>query len=73
MITPGRGGDLDNPILGKPEIVDPSADMQAGRPALPPAGQGGGIEAQRRNQFPEKLIGDRLARLRVLLLLYGFS
>ena len=48
-------------------------DVQPGRPALPPAGQGVGLEAQRVEQVPENLIGNRLARLRALLLLYWFT
>jgi len=48
--------------------------MLARRPALPPAGQGGGIESQRPEKLPEKFIGDGLARSRaLLLLLYWFT
>ena len=66
----GRGDDFR---LGQTQFVAPALDVQPGRPALPPAGQGGGIEAQRRDQLSENLIGNRLARLRALLLLYWFT
>jgi hypothetical protein len=66
----GRSDDLR---LGQPQFVAPALDVQPGRPALPPAGQGGGVEAQRVEQIPENLIGNRLARLRALLLLYWFT
>jgi hypothetical protein len=66
----GRGDDLR---LGQAQLVTPALDMQPGRPALPPAGQGGGVEAECREQLPENLIGYARARLRALLLLYWFS
>ena len=66
----GRGDDLR---LAQPQFVAPALDVQPGRPALPPAGQGGGVEAQRVEQFSENLIGNALARLRALLLLYWFT
>ena len=58
---------------GEPQLVAPTLDVQPGWPALPPARQGGCIEAQRVEQLAEKLIRDRRARLRVLLLLYWFT
>ena len=66
----GSGDDLR---LGQPQLVAPALDVQPGRPALPPAGQGDGVEAQRLKQIPEDLIGNRSARLRALLLLYWFT
>jgi len=66
----GRGDDLR---LGQPQFVAPALDVQPGWPALPPTGQGGGVEAQRIEQLTENLIGNRLARLRALLLLYWFT
>jgi hypothetical protein len=36
MIGPALGGDLDDPILSQPEIIDPALDVQLGGPALPP-------------------------------------
>jgi hypothetical protein len=49
----GRGDDLR---LGQPQLVAPALDVQPWRPALPPAGQGGWVEAQRCQQIPENLI-----------------
>ena len=66
-------GHLDDVHLAEPELIPPALDVQTGWPALPPPGQGGRIEAQRREQVPEKPIRDALARLRALLLLYWFS
>ena len=66
----GRG---DNLRLGQAKLVAPALDVQPGRPALPPAGQGGGVEAQRCQQVPENFLGNAFARLRALLLLYWFT
>ena len=65
-----RGDDLR---LGQAQLVPPALDVQPGWPALPPAGQGVGVEAECCEQVPENLIGNRLARLRALLLLYWFT
>ena len=72
FLTAGLGGS-DDLRLGQAKFVAPALDVQPRRPALPPAGQGGGIEAQRCQQFPENLIGYACARLRALLLLYWFT
>ena len=61
---------IDDRSLVEAQIVAPAANMLAGWPALPPAGQGGGVEAQRLEQLFEKIIRNGLARLRALLLLY---
>jgi hypothetical protein len=66
-------GDCDDLRLAEPQLVTPALDVEAWRPALPPAGEGAGVEAQRCEQVPEEFLGDRLARLRVLLLLYWFT
>jgi len=50
---PGHGEDC---LRLKPEIVVPAPDMLASRPALPPAGQRGGVEAQRSEQLFKKTI-----------------
>ena len=74
MISPGLDGDLDDPLPRQPDIVNPTANMGAGWPTLPPGGQGGvGGEAQRCEQFGEEPIKFGLTRLRVLLLLYWFT
>jgi hypothetical protein len=73
MIAPGLGGYLKDPILGQPEVIDPSPNVQLRWPALPPAGQGVGVEAQRQKQLCKELIKIGIARLRVLLLLYWFT
>jgi hypothetical protein len=58
--------------------VSPSSSRQrwtcsrGGQPCHQP-GRAVGIEAQRVEHFPEKLIGNRRARLRALLLLYWFT
>ena len=68
-----RLGGSDDFRLGQAQFVAPALDVQPGGPALPPAGQSGGVQAQRCQQVPENLIGNRLARLRALLLLYWFT
>ena len=73
MLIAGGLGRSDNLRLGQAQLVAPALDVQPGRPALPPAGQGGGVEAQRAEQVPENLIGYAFARLRALLLLYWFT
>ena len=73
MIAPRCLGHGKDRVFVEAQIVTPAPDMLAGRPALPPAGQGSGVQAQRPEQFPEKLLGDGLARLRALLLLYWFT
>jgi len=70
VILPGPARDVEDLIFAKTQIVAPAADMLAGRPALPPTGQSGGVEAQRAEQFREKIIRNR--RARALLLLYWF-
>ena len=72
FLTAGLGGG-DDLGLGQPQLVAPALDVQPGRPAFPPAGQGVGVEAQRVQQVPKNRIGNRLARLRALRLLYGFT
>jgi hypothetical protein len=73
MIGPALGGDLDDPVLGHPEIIDPALDVQLGWPALPPGGQRGvGFEAQRAERLSKEPIKLGISRLRVLLLLYWF-
>ena len=72
FLAAGFGGS-DDLCLGQPQFVTPALDVQPRRPALPPAGQSDGVEAQRCQQLPENLIGNRLARLRALLLLYWFT
>ena len=57
MLLAGDFGRSDDFCLGQPQFVAPALDMQAGRPTLPPAGQGGGVEAQRVEQIPENFIG----------------
>jgi hypothetical protein len=67
-------GNLNDPILGKPEIFDPTAYMLLGRPALPPGGQGRvGLKAERTEQRGKEPIKIGIARSRVLLLLYWFT
>ena len=74
MIGPGLDGDLDDPLLRQPDIVDPAANVGFGWPALPPGGQGSvGRKAQRCAQLCEEPIKIGLARSRVLLLLYWFT
>jgi hypothetical protein len=74
MIVPGLGGDLNDPILRQPEVVDPTANVQPRRPALPPGREAGiGGKAQRAEQLCEELIKIRISRSRVLLLLYRFT
>jgi len=75
VVPPGFGGGLDDPVLGKAEVIDPATDMGPGGPALPPGGQGAvWIDAQSGQQLCEETIKIDLARSRVLLLLlYWFS
>ena len=74
MIASALGGDLDDPILGQPEVIGPTANVEQRRPALPPGGEGGvGSEAQRSQQLREEPIKIGIARLRVLLFLYRFT
>ncbi len=65
MICLGLDGDRDDPLLRQPNIVNPAANVRAGRPALPPDGQGGiGGKAQRRQQFCEEPVKIGIARSR---------
>ena len=74
MITPALGGDLNDPVLGQPEVVDPATHMGPCWRSLPPGGEGGiGGEAQRVQKLCEKPIKIGIARLRILLLLYRFT
>jgi hypothetical protein len=73
VIRAASPGDGDNLVLAEPQLVAPALDVEPWRPALPPAGQGIGVEAQRCEQVSEEILGDRLARLRALLLLYWFT
>ena len=73
MVSARIFGHSEDRIFVEAQIVAPAADMLAGRPALLPAGQGGGIVVPGPDQFPEEFLGDRLARLRALLLLYWFT
>ena len=74
MVPPGFRGGLDDPVLGQPEIIAPTAHMGPGWPALPLGGEDAvRIKAQRGQQLCEKMIKIDLARLRILLLLYWFS
>jgi hypothetical protein len=67
-------GDIDDPILGQSEIIDPAVDVLPGRPALPPGRQGRvGPKAQRTEQLDKEPIKIGIARSRVLLLLYWFT
>ena len=73
MFTPGCHGDGDDLVLAQPQLFPPALDMQPWWPALPPARQGGGIEAQRAEKLCEKSIKIGVACLRILLLLYRFT
>ena len=74
MIAPGLSRNLENPLIGQPKVIPPSAHMGPSWPALPPGGECGiGGKAQRCEQFCKKPIKFGLARLRVLLLLYRFT
>ena len=73
MLLAGCPGQRHDFRLGQPEVIAPALDVQPWRPALPPAGQGSGIEAQCCQHVSEKLIRDRRAGLRALLLLYRFT
>jgi hypothetical protein len=55
MILPGLSSDLDDPIFGKAEILDPAANVQPRRLALPPGRVAGiGSKAQRPEQFAKE-------------------
>ncbi|WP_369682754.1 hypothetical protein [Roseovarius sp. M141] len=67
MIAAGLGRDLDDPIFGEPEVIDPAANVLSRWPALPPGREGRiGGKAQRAEQFCKEPIKIGISRLRVL-------